>query len=143
MWGLVPLPEPRIGISPNGDGLTGLATLLWYEGNSQPVTLGPLQLRGYSLTATAKAVAYCWRMGDAPTLEAQTRYCNEGPGSSDNPGASHVYERRGDYTVRMEVSWEGTYTFSGFGLTTDRALGALPIVRTRPYHIPEARSVRS
>jgi len=142
VWGFVPLADSKIGVSPGGDGLTGLATLLWYDGPRQPVTLGPLNLRGYSLTATVRPVSYRWRMGNDPDPAKETTYRTRTAGSPEEPAVSHVYERKGDYTLRMEVMWQGTYTFSGFGVTTDRALGGVTVVRTRPYHVAEARSVR-
>lgn len=135
VWDQVPLPKPEIKINPVGYGLVGLPTWLWYD---QPgsATL-TLPLGEFAVTLTARAVRYHWRMGDGTEITAAT------PGSEPTPAGTHVYEAIGDYTVRLDVTWAGTYTFSGPGtdpITID--LGERTFTGQRPYHVVEIRSVK-
>lgn len=135
VWQFVPLAEAGLGINPAGDGLTGLETWLWHEGPASEVSVAPT-LRGYGLVVEAKPVLYRWDMGEGSI------YSSPSPGSEDQPAANHVYETKGDYEVTMEVVWEGTYEFSGFGVSNTGSLGSVTVTRSREYHVAEARAVR-
>ncbi len=134
----IPIPEGRMGISPALDGLTGLETWLWYEGEVQPVELR-LDIRGYAVTASAKPVVFTWKMAPDPA----SQYSRSVPGSKAHPAAVHVYQTKADYMTVMEVSWGGSYSFSGFGIgLTNQPLGRVTLSSERLYHVVEARGVR-
>lgn len=137
IWQFVPLTASTIGINPKGDGLTGLDTWLWHEGASTAVEVAP-NLRGYSLVVNARPVLYKWAMGDQP----QTVYSSRASGTEQHPAARHEYRTKGDYTITMQTMWEGSYTFSGFGVSSAGSLGSVTVARTRPYHVVEVRAVR-
>ncbi len=137
VWQFVPLAEAGLGINPIGDGLTGLETWLWNEGTASAVSVAPT-LRGYDLVVEARPVLYRWDMGEDP----RAVYSSPSPGSEGQPAASHVYETKGDYEVVMEVVWEGSYEFSGFGVSNRGSLGSVTVTRSRDYHVAEARAVR-
>ncbi len=42
----------------------------------------------------------------------------------------------------MQVVWEGSYDFSGFGVSDSGSLGSVTVTRSRDYHVVEARAVR-
>lgn len=137
VWQFVPLSDAVLGINPVGDGLTGLETWLWHEGPASGVSVAPT-LRGYALVIEARPVLYRWTMGEEPEVV----HSSSSPGSEAQPAASHVYETKGDYTVTMDVVWEGSYEFSGFGVTNRGSLGSVTVNRSRDYHVAEARAVR-
>lgn len=137
IWQFVPLTKSEIGINPRGDGLTGLDTWLWHEGERTGVEVAPV-LRGYSLVVKARPVLYKWAMGDQP----KTVYTTRVSGTEQQPAARHEYRTKGDYTVTMQIVWEGSYTFSGFGVSSAGSLGSVTVTRTRPYHVVEVRGVR-
>jgi hypothetical protein len=135
VWDQAPLPMPEVRTNPASDGLTGLATWLWYD---QPTTAAvTVQLDGYNVTLNARAVRYHWSLGDGTDVTATT------PGTAQMPAGTHVYEGKGDYTITLEVTWTGTYTFSGprtDPITVD--LGERTFTGQRPYHVVEIRGVR-
>lgn len=134
IWGKVPLSTASIGVNPDTEGLTGLETRLWYEGAAGGVQLN-LSIRGYSIAVRAKPVLFAWSTGDGAVSNVRS------PGSAASPGLNHIYETRGDYTVSLATTWEGSYTFSGFGVSSGGSLGAVTVSRSRPYHVIEARGV--
>jgi len=139
IWDRVPIPEGRMGVNPARDGLTGLETWLWYEGDAGPVQLPPIEIRGYAVTATAKAAVFTWKMADDPA----SHYSRSVPGSQAHPAAVHVYQAKRDYNTVMEVGWEGSYSFSGFGIAlANQPLGRVTLTSERLYHVVEARGVR-
>lgn len=134
VWGKVPLSTASIGVSPGEKGLTGLETRLWYEGSAQGVELR-LSIRGYALVAKARPVLFAWNTGDGTTHSVSS------PGSADAPALNHVYETKDDYTISLTTTWEGSYSFSGYGVSSGGSLGAVTVSRTRPYHVIEVRGV--
>jgi hypothetical protein len=135
VWGQAPLPTPEVRTNPQGDGLTGLPTWLWYD---QPTTASlTVQLGEFTVILNARAVHYRWRMGDGTEVTTAT------PGTAQAPAGTHVYEGKGDYTVSLDVTWAGTYTFSGPAtapITID--LGERTFTGQRLYHVVEIRGVR-
>jgi hypothetical protein len=143
------LPTPVFAGNPDPEGLTGLATWLWYEDDGasalQPVSVGGTTRPGlsvtatagpYSITATAWIVQYRWDTGDG------ARYVSTASGSLARPAASHVYETKGDYTIRVEAVWAGSYTWTAggrFGGSGD--LGSVVRSSSHPYTVVEARTV--
>ena len=135
VWAMVPLNKAAVGINPQGEGVTGLPTWYWYEGGADGVRLN-LGLRGYSLTVQAKPYRFTWTTGDGAS--GGSRH----PGSPGKPAFTHSYETRGDYRVTMAVSWAGTYSFSGHGISQTGSLGSVTVEASRTYHVYEVRGVR-
>jgi len=134
VWAQVPLNKAAVGVNPKGEGVTGLPTWFWYEGGTGGVSLH-LSLRGYSLTVQAQPYRFAWTTGDGASGGASQ------PGSPDKPAFTHTYQTRGDYQLAMTVSWAGSYSFSGYGISQTGSLGSVTVQASRPYHVYEVRSV--
>jgi hypothetical protein len=134
-WEQVPLPVPEVRVNPPAGGLTGLDTWFWYD---QPTTARlDVDLGGFTVTIDAQAVGFRWRPGDGAELTSGTA------GTPENPSASHVYETKGDYTLAVDVTWTGTYTFSGPGLEPVTVpLGERTFTGQAPFPVAEIRGVR-
>ncbi len=117
--------------SPQPDGLTGMESWFWYVGETS------MDLRISLITVDARvelqAARYCWDVDGRPGHDR----CASSPGSEQQPAATHLYRTRGDYDVRLDVTWTGTFTVTG--------LAPQPLEVTVPYarmlHVREARSV--
>lgn len=164
------LPQMRVGLSPSGHdcavagvssppstpappcaagtspGLTGLETLLWVDPPPPAEVSVTVDIRGYSVTTLAHPVRYRWQMrqdGDAAsTRNPAPTFETDGPGTRTAPAARYRWETKGDYHVSLAVVWEGSYTFTGFGVSRTEALG--PVTGTATvidYHVIEVRSV--
>ena len=129
-----PLPPCQIGISPEREGLTGMETWLWCENVEGPVQV-TVSIRGFRVQATATPVEYRWIMGDGTT------HVSKSPGTEEEPSATHVYETKDDYVVRVEVVWTGTYTYEGHGLTETGSLGEVTSTSDLAYRVVEVRGV--
>ena len=141
---VTPAPPCAVGEAP---GLTGLETLLWVDPAPPAEVTVTVNIRGYSVTSRARPVRYNWRMrqdGDtessrnpSPAITTPT------PGSPAAPAARYRWETKGDYRVSLAVVWQGSYTFSGFGVASrTESLG--PVTgqpQTVPYHVIEVVSV--
>ena len=134
IWSHVPLKAGTVGVSPPNEGITGMATWFWHQGGTSPVGL-TVSLRGYTVQVSAKPVKFSWDSGDG------ARGSGRVGGSEAKPGLTHVYETKGDYTITMATTWEGSYTFSGYGVSSGGSLGSVTVTSTRPYHVFEIRSV--
>ena len=134
VWARVPLNKATLGVSPRGEGVTGFPTWFWYEGGTEGVSLN-LGLRGYSLTVQAKPYRFTWTTGDGASGGSSH------PGSPDKPAFTHTYQTRGDYRLTMTVSWAGTYSFSGYGISQTGSLGSVTVEASRAYHVYEVRGV--
>ena len=141
VWRIVPLATPVFGISPEVDGLTGMATYLWDPRGNGPVST-TATIRGYTTTATAVPSRWEWRMGGGGRNPNPVLVSGR-PGTRERPAATYTYETKGDYTLTLTVTWSGTYTFTGPGggpaQTVD--LGTTSRTSTRTYHVPELRPV--
>ena len=143
VWQEFPLAGGDIGVSPSGSGLTGLPTGLWYSGLSDGQTI-TTNVRGYAVTATARPVRYTWSFGDDTEDVASSTAGSDDPAAgviSSKWAASHVYEKAGDYTLTVTVTWSGTYEWAGAGLGGTGNLGGLDVTVSRTYHVREARGV--
>lgn len=143
IWSEVPLPEPAWGLSPGGDGLTGLPTFLWDPRGGAPVS-ATVDLGGFTATATARPVRYEWTMWDPSDPENRNPHpvvSSRVAGSEAKPAATYTYETKGDYTVTYTITWEGSYTLSGPGVDEVVDLGTTTTSSTRTYHVTEVRAV--
>lgn len=137
-------PPCGVGEAP---GLTGVETLLWVDPTPPAEVTVTVNIRGYSVTSRARPVRYSWRMrqeGDADsTRNPNPVITTTSPGTKDAPAARYRWETKGDYRVSLAVVWEGSYTFSGFGVgprteSLGPVTGQAQVVR---YHVVEVRSV--
>lgn len=131
---LIIVPNVRLSPEPDVGGVTGLETWFWYEGQKEATV--SVTVRGYAVTATMHPSRYYWDPGDprGGLLEAHQ------PGSKDEPAATWVYETKDHYDVRVQVVWDGTWSFAGHGAT---ASGDLPTIRatgSTAYRVDEVRS---
>ena len=139
-----PAPPCAAGEAP---GLTGLETLLWVEPPPPPEASVTVSIRGYTVTTRAHPVRYEWEMrqpGDTEsTRNPDPTFSADRPGTRAAPAARYRWETKGDYRISLSVVWEGSYTFSGFGVSRTEALG--PVTGTPtivPYHVIEIRARR-
>ncbi len=129
------IPRPVVQLSPGQRGLTGLQTWYWYPGTSD-VSVG-FDLRGFTITANARATTYRWSTGDGAVLRSGR------PGSAAAPSAVHTYRTKSSaYPVSLSTVWAGTYTWSGFGDGESGSLGPVTVTGdVHPYPVAEVRSV--
>jgi hypothetical protein len=135
IWEQIPLPRRGIGASPPGTadwpGITRLPTFLWSD--ERPETTAAVSMRGFSVTVTARAVAYAWSFGNGATEVA-----------GDPPNATVPYTRRGDYDVTLYVVWEARahLAYDAWGLDLGETdLGTVTLPEHRSYHVAEIRAV--
>ena len=127
---------PDVQVSPDAEvgGVTGLETWFWYDGQADATV--SVELRGYTVTASMSPSRYYWDPDDSRggLLEADR------PGSAEEPATMWTYETKNDYEVRVQVVWDGTWSFAGHGAS---ASGDLPTIRatgSTDYQVDEVRS---
>ena len=141
---VTPAPPCAAGEAP---GLTGLETLLWVDPAPPAEVTVTVNIRGYSVTSRARPVRYSWRMRQDGDTESSR---NPNPAittlTAGSPAAPAVRDRgetKGDYRLSLAVVWQGSYTFSGFGVASrTESLG--PVTgqpQVAPYHVIEVLSV--
>lgn len=141
---VTPAPPCAAGEAP---GLTGLETLLWVDPAPPAEVTVTVNIRGYSVTSRARPVRYSWRMRQDGDTESSR---NPNPaittltaGSPAAPAVRYRWETKGDYRLSLAVVWQGSYTFSGFGVASrTESLG--PVTgqpQVAPYHVIEVLSV--
>ena len=141
---VTPAPPCAAGEAP---GLTGLETLLWVDPAPPAEVTVTVNIRGYSVTSRARPVRYSWRMRQDGDTESSR---NPNPaittltaGSPAAPAVRYQWETKGDYRLSLAVVWQGSYTFSGFGVASrTESLG--PVTgqpQVAPYHVIEVLSV--
>jgi hypothetical protein len=137
----IPIPTPAWGLSPRGDGLTGLPTWLWDSNGDTPRSV-VATIRGWTATATASPGRWEWTMsasgepGPASRSNPPATVTASQPGSEASPAATYTYETPGGYTLTLRVSWSGSYTYTrpGFAATT-APLGTSTRNSTRAYTV--------
>jgi hypothetical protein len=129
------IPRPVVGVSPGQRGLTGLQTWFWYPGSGD-VSVG-FGIRGFAITASARATSYRWSTGDGVVLRSGRA------GSPAAPAARHTYRTKSSgYPVSLSMVWAGTYAWSGFGDSGSGPLGPVTVTGDiHPYPVAEVRSV--
>ena len=135
VWEQTPLPRRGIDASPPGTidwpGITRLPTFLWSD--ARPETTAAVSLRGFSVTVTARPLAYAWSFGNGTTGVA-----------GDPPSAIVPYTRRGDYDVTLYVVWEARarLAYEAWGVDLGEIdLGTATLPEHRSYHVAEIRAV--
>ena len=142
-WNLVALPVPSFGVAPVGTGLTGLATHLW-DSNGSAAKTATATIRGYLTTTTARPIRWTWDMveaGPASRSNPAGTLSATRPGTAATPATTYTYETVGGYTIRLTVTWGGSYSFTGSGVSVTRDLGTNERTATRPYDVTELRPV--
>lgn len=141
--GLAQAPAPTVNISPNGRGVTGLATRLWADAPT-PVVVGPLVVRSWSVTGRADPTKWEWLMGDMTGTRNPDPYLSSTrAGSESDPAVTYTYETKGGYTVTMTVTYDGAFTVVGpYGVTVNASIGAITVTNSRAYDVIEVRSAR-
>jgi len=130
----VGIPDPTIATNPQPKTLSGMRTDYWYTGPTERTVT--VTLNGFTVTATARATSYRWQFGDGAEVTTTQ------PGSPEQPAATHAYQRRGDKTITLTVTWTGTFTFTGpDGITGGGDLGAQPFTSSRPIVVQEVQPV--
>jgi hypothetical protein len=137
----IPIPTPAWGLSPRGDGLTGLPTWLWDSNGDSPRSV-VATIRGWTATATASPTHWEWTMsnsgepGPASRSNPSPTVTASQPGSEAAPAATYSYQTPGGYTLTLRVSWTGTYTYTRPGFATTTApLGTSTRTATRSYQV--------
>jgi hypothetical protein len=124
--------SPTVGVSPDGDGLTGLETWFWYSGERELEV--STTIRGYGVTATMRPAHYYWFTGES-LLGASA------PGSPAAPAVRWTYETKGGYRIYVQAVWDGTWEFAGWGATASGDLATIRATGARDYVVNEVRSV--
>jgi hypothetical protein len=136
------LPRPQIEINPGAHGLAQLPTWFWLGNDASGVdlTVGvPGGIDGYAVTLRAHPVAYDWTFGDGQTAVS---YTAGSAGSGASASATHTYLDNGTFPVGVTVTWAGSYTFTGYGVTETVPLGPVRQPETvQPYVVQQIRSV--
>lgn len=134
--GLAAAPVPEINLAPASRGVTGVPTRLW-SGSDAPIAVGPLTLRGWSVTGTATPTSWTWETGTGQTLSSSHA------GTSESPAATYTYETKGTFIVETSVSYSGDFIVLGpYGVTVSATIGAIDVTTTQPYDVVEVRSAR-
>ena len=136
IWRAVDLPVPALATSPATQGVTGLETRVWAADPRTEVGVS-VSLDGFSVTGTARLVGYEFDFGDGTPTETAA------PGSAARPAARHVYETKGDYTLRVSALWHGEFVMTGPGIGAPLPvdLRTAQLTTTRDYPVVEIRSV--
>lgn len=102
-----------------------METYLWAEGQEAQSSAG--MIRGYAVSCTVTPVRWTWDTGDGGV------YTRERPGGPHpDHAAEHVYETKGDYVMRLRVTWRAATNYGSAEFTRETAV---------PYHVFEVRSV--
>ena len=125
-------PRPRIEISPQRVGLTGLPSYFWVE-RPLPVhaTAG---IEGAVVVAEARPVQYVW------SFEVGAQLVTDHPGAARHALARggrpvrHTYETNGARTVALEQIWEARWRI---GEGAWRVLGYFSVTGVRSYRVRE------
>ncbi|HKE99217.1 MAG TPA: hypothetical protein VKG45_09845 [Actinomycetes bacterium] len=88
------------------------------------------------MRANARVAELRWQTGDGHT------YTSTDCGSLQAPAALHTYQARGTYQLTLTAVWNGSYTYTGNGITPQTIpLGEVRIAQTRAYPVIEIRSI--
>jgi len=102
-------PAVAFARDPQVRGLVGLEHWVWYTGGTTIPEFyltwtDPLTGLDFELEARARIETFRWDFGDGTSTVSY----NPGTGPMD-PSATHIYQRKGDVTLQIEVQWLGEY----------------------------------
>jgi hypothetical protein len=153
---------PTFGKSPHVTGLAGLDTWLWFDfsdpdSHSIELTTVIEKIQGLPITIAGRAWVdkIEWDMdGDGNwdvTLDIpdswdepashDTYVALGGADGADVAAGTFLYETKGDYQVRVGVTWRGTYTVIVPGFGGLYVYPAITRVEAFPYQVCEVRAV--
>jgi hypothetical protein len=134
IWKAVPLPAPALNVSPDAEGVTGLATWLWSGSVAQvPVAV---TINGWTVTGVANLTGYRFETGDGDRADTTAA------GTRDQPAATHVYDVKGAYTISAASVWEAEVTMTGplLPAPVPVGMGSAVLTSSRDYPVVEVRS---
>ncbi len=137
---------PRIDLNPDENVITGMPVWYWYDG---PEKLGPLSLsfRNWTVTVTAAADLWIWDMGDGVFHQSKrSGDCQLHAVSCPDRAGEHVYERKDDFSVILDVGWCGVALLThplpnGDVLQEEASLNCVTVSGKRSLHVAEVRGV--
>jgi hypothetical protein len=128
-------PRPVIRTNPDAVGITGLETRYWYPG-ADTISVS-IVIRGYTVTAAMRGTSYQWFFGDG---SEDTTSRKGGPAS---PATRHTYQSKDRYGLLLDMSWDGGYTYAGWGTSGSGGLPTIVVEAGRSYPVAEIRSVQT
>lgn len=128
----LPLPELTTRQQPPGEALVGLPVIFFTD--SPTTQTFTVDIRGFDVVITARALSYTWRTGDGTTL------------TTTDPGApypdqtvTHEYSS-GTYTASLTTTWGATYSVDG-GVSADVPGTTTTDGEPATFTVRQARSV--
>lgn len=128
-----PIPQAQIVASPSARGLTGLESWFWAVDPGDVDALATI--RGWTASGSVSPTNWSWVTGDGGT------YTSSGPGSAEDPAVRHTYETTDVWPVRLQVSWSGSWTISGYGTEFTMSDLSTDTAGTLDYLVIEVRGV--
>jgi hypothetical protein len=144
------LPLPVVARDPYVDGLTGLETYFWYDGDlltpvdhdTDPTTpdragwQATIAHNGITITATLHVTRFTWKVAPGEHVTATV------PGTPDRPAASHSYRTTGSYDLIASTTWAGHYTWTLAGTSNSGTLNEVTLDSPpEPFRVREVRAV--
>lgn len=134
IWSRAALPAPTLGLSPVGQGVTGLETWIW--ATSDETLALSLTIRGYTVTGTARLAGWQFATGDGTVVERAAG------GAPNRPALRHAYERIGAYDLGVTARWDATVVVSGPDFAPrPTPIGEALLLATYRYPVTEVRAV--
>ena len=126
------LPTTELSPRAEFDGVTGIDTWFWCD-QPEAVTVGPLSLRGWTISATVSVSKVTWNVSSdvAEGFTLTSDDCGAEPDiGSDGSAAAEIWTPRtkGAYDIEILSEWTGTWTLSYGAINTGpQALGPVEI----------------
>ncbi len=101
-------PEPRTSPAITIDQIVGIETWMWIDAAAWQSVTATASIPGLSVSATATPQQVTWDMGDGSTVVCDgpgTPYDSNRAIADQSSECTHVYQRRGAYTVSATVVW--------------------------------------
>jgi hypothetical protein len=130
-------PDPRIQVTPERIGVTGLDSYFWAD-RPAPITASAA-VGGVIVTAEARPVQWVWDFGDGDDLVTSDAGRPYGGGEPGN--IAHVYESLGRYDLSVEAIWEarwhvGRGEWRSLGYFSNSASRTYPVRQVIPILFP-------
>ena len=130
-WRQTTLPTGGVGMNPDPQGLTGLESWFWYEGDDTHSWPSPVHEGRTAdcrilpapapVTYSAAITAYEYTIGDSRPAKASA----SSAGDVDSPAARHVYRTKGTWQVGLTCTWSGA---PATPMTIDCAEKTVPVI---------------